>query len=182
MNQIIQDLEGDFDLKFFKISLCSIMIIAVFSLNAFALSSSTYADLSQSSSTVQNLISYANNYSDFITSDYVVFQNGQYSYYIFWGDDFEYDGISVTASEAQCISYIREGSSYDYAYKYTYSDAQNLSLTVNHSVISNIDELGSSSALYLEYKQNNRDTAFNVFILGFLFVLMILAFRRTFKA
>lgn len=156
------------------------MIIAVFSVNAFALSGTTYADLSQSSSTVQNLISYANNYDDFISSDYVVFQNGQYSYYIFWGD-LEYNGTSVTASEAQCISYIREGSGYDYSYTYTYSDKQTLSLTVNHTVISNIDELGSSSALYEEYKQNFRSTAFNVFILAFLFVLMILAFRRTFK-
>ena len=56
-------------MKFLKITLCCIMIIAVFSLNSFALSSSTYADLSQSSSTVQNLISYANNYDDFISDN-----------------------------------------------------------------------------------------------------------------
>lgn len=167
-------------MKFLKIALCCIMIIAVFSLNAFALTGSTYADLSQSSSTVQNLISYANNYDDFISSDYVVFQSGQYSYYIFWGK-IDYNGTSVTASDAQCISYIREGSGYDYAYRYSYSDKQSLSLTVNHTVISNIDELGSTSALYSEYKQNFRVTAFNVFIIAFLFVLVILAFRRTFK-
>lgn len=167
--------------KFLKITLCSIIIIAVFSFNAFALSGSTYADLSQSSSTVQNLISYANNYDDFITSDFVVFQSGQYSYYIFWGD-IEFDGTLVTASEAQCISYIREGSGYDYSYTYTYSDKQTLSLTVNHLVVSNVDELGSTSALYEEYKINYSDTALGVFMLALIFVLMCLAFRRTFKA
>lgn len=165
--------------RFLKVSLCFILILSVFSINAFALTTSTYGDLSQSNTAVQNLISYANNYPDFLKSDYVVFQNGQYSYYIFWGD-LEYNGSLVTASEAQCISYIREGSGYDYEYKYTYSDAQTLSLTVSDTVISNIEGLGSSSALYAEYESYSDNRLLFIFMLAFMFVMMLLAFRRTF--
>ncbi len=163
-----------------KILICCIIIISLFSLNAFALSSSTYGDLAQSSSQVQNLISYANNFPGFIGSDFVVFQNGQYSYYIFWGD-LKYDGSRVTADKADYISYIREGSGASYSYSYRHGDEESLSLTVNHLVTSNIDELGSSSALYEQYKSYYSEVVFYVFILAFLFVTMVLAFRRTFK-
>lgn len=167
-------------MKFLKISLCCIMIFVLFSVNCFALNASTYADLAQSSSQVQNLISYAHSFDSFINSDFVVFQSGQYSYYIFWGD-LEYNGTSVTASEAECISYYREGSGYDYQYHYVYDDSEDLSLTVSNLVVSNIDELGSSSALYEEFRSYNRDKAFGIFILAVLIVTMFLAFRRTFK-
>lgn len=167
-------------MKFTKILLCCILIFSLFSLNAFALSSSTYADLAQSSSQVQNLVSYAKNFPGFIDSDFVVFQNGQYSYYIFWGD-LVYDGNRVTADKADCISYIREGSGASYSYRYSYSDQEVLSLTVNHLVCSNIDGLGSSSALYEQYKSYYNQSVFNVFFLAILFSIMVLSFRRTFK-
>ncbi len=167
-------------MKFLKISLCCIIVFVLFTANCFALSASTYADLAQSSTQVQNLISYAHSYNSFINSDFVVFQSGQYNYYIFWGD-LNYNGSSVTASEAECISYYREGSGYDYQYRYSYDDSENLSLTVNNLVVSNVDELGSSSALYEEFKSYNRDKAFGIFILAVLIVIMFLAFRRTFK-
>lgn len=167
-------------MKVLKIMLCSVIIFALFSVNCFALSSSTYTDLSQSSSTVQNLISFANNYDSFINSDFVVFQNGQYSYYIFWGD-LKYNGTSVTADKAEYISYIREGSGYDYVYQYSYGNEEALSLTVSNTVISNIDELGSSSALYAQYKSYETDKMFFVFILACLIVSMFLSFRRTYK-
>lgn len=167
-------------MKYLKIALCCVMIFALFSVNCFALTAGTYSDLAQSSTQVQNLISFAHSYDSFINSDFVVFQNGQYSYYIFWGD-LEYNGSSVTASEAEYISYIREGSGYDYTYSYSYGDSEALSLTVSNLVVSNIDELGSSSALYEQYKSYNRDKAFGIFILAVLIVLMFLAFRRTYK-
>lgn len=167
-------------MKFLKISLCCILIICVFSLNVFAYSGSTYTDLSQSSSTVQNLISYAYNYDSFLGSDFVVFQDGQYSYYIFWGD-IDYDGTLVTADEAEYISYVRQGSVYDYSYIYTHNVDESLSLTVNKLVVSNIDELGSVSSLYEDLNHNYRVLTLFVILLAFIFVLMVLAFRRTFK-
>ena len=167
-------------MKFLKISLCCILIICVFSLNAFAFSGSTYGDLAQSSSNVQNLITYAYNYDSFLGSDFVVFQDAQYSYYIFWGD-LDYEGSVVSADEAEYICYSREGSGASYSYSYSYAEDIPLSLTVNKLVVSNIDELGSVSALYEEINHNYRVLSLFVILLAFTFVIMVLAFRRTFK-
>ncbi len=167
-------------MKVLKIFLCSVLIFALFSVNCFALTGATYADVAQSNSTVQNLISCANNYSSFRDADFVVFQNGQYSYYIFWGD-LEYNGSSVSASEAEFVSYIRQGSGYDYAYTFDYGNSEALSLTVSDLVVSNIEGLGSSSALYEQYRSYDENMYFSIFILACLIVSMFLAFRRTFK-
>lgn len=167
-------------MKFLKITICCILIVSVFSLNAFAFSGSTYADLSQSSSNVDNLISYAYNFDSFIGSDYVVFQDSQYSYYIFWGD-LKYEGSRVTSEEAEYIRYYREGSGVSYSYSYEHSEDVPLSLTVNKLVVSNIDELGSVSSLYEDLNHNYRILTVFVILLAFIFVLMALAFRRTFK-
>ena len=167
-------------MKFFKISICCFLIVCVFSLNAFAFSGSTYGDLSQSSSNVDNLISYAYNFDSFLGSDFVVFQSGQYSYYIFWGD-IDYENSRVTADKAEYISYIREGSGSSYAYTYSHGVNESLSLNVNKLVVSNIDELGSVSSLYEDLNNNHRILTVFVILLGFIFVLMALAFRRTFK-
>lgn len=167
-------------MKFLKILLCCVLIFAVFSLNAFAYSGSTYADLSQSSSNVQNLITYAYNFDSFLGSDYVVFQDAQYSYYIFWGD-IKYEGSSVTSDEAEYIRYYREGSGTSYSYTYDHSEDVPLSLSVNKLVVSNIDELGSVSSLYEELNHNYRVLTLFVILLAFIFVIMVLAFRRTFK-
>lgn len=168
-------------MKFLKFSFVFIIIFSLCSLSCFALSATTYADLSPTASHVQNLISSAMNYSDFLDSDYVVFQDSQYSYRICWAKELNYNGRVISSDDVQSISYVRNGSGYDYTWSYSYDDSDSFNLTVNHLVISNIDGVGAFSPTYDDYKYHHNSHWLLIFSLSFLGVLMFLAFRRTFR-
>lgn len=163
-------------MKFFKIFLCFVLICSVFCVSSFALSTSTYADLSSTSSTGQNLINLALNYDTFENSDFVIFQDGQYSYYIVWGD-LTYNASSVSGSEIEYISYVREGSSYDYTYSYNYGTDSAFSLTVSNLTVSNIDGLGFISTIYEEHESRLNQKIFDIFIYSTLFVIALTSLR-----
>lgn len=168
-------------MKYLKFFLCFVFLISIFSFNCFALSASTYADLSPTSSQVQNLVSSANNYKSFQSSDYVVFQDGQYSYRIVWGDDIEVNGNSLSSDKVEVISYVRLGSGFDYTWSYSYTADDTLSLTINHLVVSNIEGVGASSPTFEEYSFQHKVNVLLIFIMAFVGVEMFLAFRRTFR-
>lgn len=168
-------------MKFLKISLCFIIIISIFSLSAFALSSSTYADLSPTSSQVQNLVSFAYNYKSFKKADYVVFQDAQYSYRIVWADKINFEDNRVSASDVEIITYSRSGTTGSYTYSYDYSTDAAFSLAVNNLVVSNIEGVGSASPVYEEFISQYHTKKLLIFIMAFLGVVMFLAFRRTFR-
>ena len=167
-------------MKFIKILICSFFICSIFCINAFALSSSTYGDLSQSSTQVQNLVSYAYNYKSFKHSDFVVFQDAQYSYRIVWADKIEINNNRVSASDVEMISYVRTGTTGS-NYTYTYSTDSSLSLTVNNLVVSNVHGLGSASSMYEQFISQYQTKILLIFITAFACVLVFLAFRRTFR-
>lgn len=164
-------------MKFFKICLCSVIIFALFVVPSFALSSSTYADLSSTSSTGQNLLNLALNHDSFRNKDFVIFQNAQYSYYIVWSDNLEYSGVSVSADEIEYIQYVREGSGYDYTYSYIYGTDTQFSLTVNNLTVSNVDGLGFISTLYEEHENRKFTKEFGIFSTALLFVLALTSLR-----
>lgn len=150
---------------------------------AFALSSTTYADLSSTSGTVQNLLSYAMNYDSFLYSDYVIFQNGQYSYYIVWADKLVYSSGKVTAEgSVEYISYIRTGSNYDYSYEYFYGTDDSFSLTVSHMTVSNVDGLGFKSELYQSFRDSHYTRYFQIFGMAALLVIAFVTMRKGSKA
>lgn len=166
-------------MKFLKIFLCSVIIMVVVSLPALALSSSTYADLSATSSHVQNLLSCAMNYNSFLVSDYVVFQNGQYSYYIVWSDKLEYSSGTVSSdSSVEYISYIRTGSGYDYAYNYSYGTVETFDLNVQHMTVSNIEGLGARSELYGNFIFQNQKRLYQIFSLALITVIAFVTLRK----
>lgn len=164
-------------MKFLKICLCSVIIFSLFVVPSFALSSSTYADISSTSSTGQNLLNLAFNHDSFKNKDFVIYQDGQYSYYIVWSDKLVYSGSSVSADEIEYISYIRTGSSYDYAYSYTYGTDSKFSLTVNHLTVSNVDGLGFISTVYEEHEARQNQKTFDIFIFAILFVVALTSLR-----
>lgn len=166
-------------MKFFKIALCCVMIMVVFSMPALALSSSTYADLSATSSTTQNLISCAMNYDSFLFSDYVVFQNGQYSYYIVWSDKLEYSSGTVSSdSPIEYISYIRTGSGYDYSYNYSYGTDETFSLNVFNMTVSNVEGLGSRSELFSTFLSQHQSRLYQIFSLAIIIVIAFVTLRK----
>lgn len=152
--------------------------MSMFCINSFALSSSTYADLSATSSQSQNLISYAMNYDSFLYSDYVIYQSAQYSYYIVWADKLEFKNGTVTGDNIEYISYIRSGSGYDYQYNYDYGTDDSFSLSVNHMTISNINGLGFKSEYYNSFLDSHYNKYFIIFVLAGIFVLVLTSLRR----
>lgn len=164
-------------MKYFKICLCCVIIFALFSVSSFALSSSTYADISSTSSTGQNLLNLALNHDTFKNKDFVIYQDGQYSYYIVWSDKLVYSGSSVSADEVEYISYIRTGSSYDYAYSYTYGTDTQFSLNVNNLTVSNVDGLGFISQIYEEHENRKFTKEFGIFSCALLFCIALTSFR-----
>lgn len=163
-------------MKYFKICLCCVIIFALFSVSSFALTSTTYADLSSTSSQGQNLLNLALNHDTFKNKDFVIYQDGQYSYYIVWGD-LTYAGSRVSADKIEYIRYYREGSSYDYTYSYIYGTDTQFSLTVNNLVVSNVDGLGFISTLYEEYENRKFTKEFGIFSCALLFCIALTSFR-----
>lgn len=170
-------------MKFFKIFLCSVIIMAVFSMSAFAFSTSTYGDMSSNSTQVQNLLSLAMNYDSFLYSDYVIFQNGQYSWYIVWSDKLEVSSGAVSSEgPVEYISYIRTGSGYDYSYNYTYGTDESFSLSGTHLTVSNVDGLGFKSELYQTFRDSHYTRYFQIFGMAALLVIMFVTLRKGSKA
>lgn len=163
-------------MKLLKIILCFLIICSVFVIPSFALSTSTYADLASNNSTGQNLLNLALNHDSFENKDFVIFQNGQYSYYIVWGD-LNYNGSYVTGSEVEYISYIRTGSVSNYVYTYTYGTDTSFSLSVADLTVSNIDGLGFISPTYEEHESRRYQKIFEIFIYAALFVIALTSLR-----
>lgn len=155
--------------KFFL--LICVLILSVSSV--FAYSGSTYTGLSQSNSTVQNLISYAANYEGFYDKDYVVYQDGNYSYYIVWGDLTSANDV-VSGVNVDCIHYYRSGSAGSYEYNYTHSVESTFQLVVNHSVVTSISGIGGASSLYHQLKFYHFGLYLIVFITGFIFASLLI--------
>lgn len=167
-------------MKYIKISVVVVLLLCVLSVNALAFNGSTYGDMASSSTTTQNLLNFAMNFDSFKNSDYVIFQNAQYSYYIVWGD-LTYNDTSVTANQINYVQYYREGSGYDYIYNYAYGTDNAFNLNVGNVVISNIEGLGMSSNLYRDYEYYQKTDLYVILFGGALLVIMILTFRSVAK-
>lgn len=136
----------------FTIGLCLVLCAIVFFANsAFALSTSTYSDVTSSGSTVNTLLSLIPDRGSG-KYDYLVFTNSSDSYYCFYGNDFEINNNVISASDCQYIHYYRLGQTYSYTYDF---GSQNLSLTVNNIVCSNLDLQKASNSFSFDEYQNN---------------------------
>lgn len=152
------------------------LLVALMSFNVSALTvSDTYSDVSSTSSQAVNLVNYAANYDSFIDSEFVVFCDVQYSYYIVWGDLELSDGI-VSGTDVEYIHYYRTDSYNSYTYEY--GTDVSFALNADNLCTSNIENYGFRSSAYETFKFNDNVNKSLVFILGFLFVIMILKLRR----
>lgn len=158
---------------------CLIFILCTFVVSigsAAALSSTTSAALNSNNTTANNLISYAVNYDDFLSSDYVVYQEGTYSYYIVWGNLKYNNSVITNDGIVNYVHYYREGTPGDYNYTYVYNTDDNFSLNINHSIITNITGAGGNSITFIEhYFYKN---AMFLFIFSVAVLLCLLFLRR----
>ena len=156
-----------------------VLLFCLGSVQVSALSISSYAHTTSTSSNVINLINYAQSFDSFRNSDYVVVQSDQNDYYIVWSDQLTYGGM-VTGSDVEYIRYYRTGTTgTQNTWYYTYGTDQSFNLNLSHIVTSNINELGFTSAVYDTYQTNQNINSMLIFFGGFLFVIMLLNLRRT---
>lgn len=150
---------------------------------------SLYATVASTSNNALNLLYRAINYESFKDSDFIIFQDGQYSYYIVWGDLAASD-TRVTGSDIEYIRYVRNGSTYDSYYTYDYGTDSSFSLALSseYQTTSNLPGVGfvSMAAVQYDYYYQAAEKYMSVLdmfvlLLAFVFVLMICAFRGTNK-
>lgn len=159
--------------KFICICLC----LFVFAFPCSALSHTTYSGLSQSNSTVQNLISMAMNYDNFIDSKYVVYQAGQYDYYIVWGDlILNENGQIVSNGDIIYIRYHRVDNFN--TYEYSPNTDSNFTLSVMDMIVTNVGGIGMQSQLFREYYTQQNIIYFCIFGFSALFVIMLTRLRK----
>lgn len=161
--------------KFFVLILTFLFLIS-FSLPCFALSHNTYADLSQSNTTVQNLISHAVNCTSFKDSKYVVYTPAQNSYFIVWGDLSANGSVISSSNEVNYIEYSRDS---DYQYRYYYSTIDNFTLSVYDTVVTNLENIGMQSSLYDEYIFREKFSDFSILLLIISFLIFLFLLKRS---
>lgn len=159
------------------------IFILIFSITVIPCSALTISSSNHSlgtNSTINNLISVANSYDDFIYSDYVALQTNDYEYYIIWGKDFVINDNIIVADNVQYIKYYREQTSgYSSTYFYNYGEAETLSVnTYDYIITSNIG-YGSTSTIYDSYETNYYSLFLIVFVVAILFAIMLCNFRRS---
>lgn len=154
-----------------------ILLLFLFALPSSALTSTSYADLASTSSQAINLLNYAYNIESFSDSDFVIYRDNQYSYYIVWGD-LVFSGQSVTGSDVEYCRYYRTGDAYSSSYLYDYGSASDFSLDIVYAIVSNIPNCGFAMPTYFEYLFYDNFDYFVIFSISFLFVLMLKVLRR----
>ena len=159
--------------------ICIILCLFLFALPCSALSHSTYSGLSQNNSNVTNLISMALNYDNFLESKYVVYQSGQYDYYIVWGDLYiNGSGNIVSDAEVIYIRYYRTGSGTNYYYEYLPGTDSSFNLTPYDMIVTNVGGIGMQSQLFREYDYQENFKKFAIFGTSVMFVILLTKLRK----
>ena len=146
--------------------------------------SNLYGTVTCTSTQASNLLYMAMNYESFKNSEYIIFQDEQYSYYIVWGDLYIEDGVVKEVESIEYIHYYRSGSSnYDYTYVYEYGTDTSFDLYLDstYQTTSNIPGVGFVSMVSAQYNFYSSASDFYIFGTALLFVVMICALRGTSK-
>lgn len=141
---------------------------------------STYGDVTSTSTQANNLINYAMSYESFKDSNYVIFNDVQYSYYIVWSDDLNLNSNNiVTATNIEYVHYYRDSTSgYSSNYVYDYGTDSSFTLSSSYVNTSNLPNYGFKSVLHSEYINFELEKNFLIMMLAFIFVIMVKNLRR----
>ena len=143
--------------------------------------SSLYGTVTSTSTQAVNLLNYAMSFDSFAGSEYVIFNDSEYSYYIVWGDLVYEDGGISSKGEVEYIHYYRTSSSgYTGTYLYECGNDSSLVLSLSDEYIctSNVAGVGFVSQVGEQYEFYNTATMLLVFAVAAIFAIMIKVFRR----
>lgn len=142
---------------------------------------SVYADLLSTASQSTLLLNYAQNQVSFANSEFVIFNDAEYSYYIVWGD-LEYSSTSnlILADDVEYAHYYRTSSTgYNSVYDLDVGTDTLLQLDLDDfMVVSNLDDVGYASVLHEQYNFYSDMRFFVLFGVSFLFAIMVMLFRH----
>ena len=128
-----------------------------------------------------NLLTYAMNFDSFKGSEYIIFNDSDYSYYIVWGD-LKREGSRVISSGAvEFIRYYRTTSSgYSGTYMYDHGSDNSFSLSLSDEYVttSNISEVGFRSQVGEQYEFYDSASMLLIFAVAMIFAIMLKVFRR----
>lgn len=148
-----------------------LLLLRIFGIFSFALTTSTYNDTLGTSTTCNNLLS-------FVPSNcaYVVFQNGESSYFCFYGSpsDFEINDNVISGNNLKFVSYVRTGAYGTYSYS---QGTDNLRLTVSNVIASNLKTDLLTSSSYNYFSTSIQHLSF-VAMLVFFPIILITNLRR----
>lgn len=163
--------------KFSFIILTVVLMSCGLSFSSSALSvAGTYSDVASTASQANNLINYAMSYDSFIDSDFVIFCDQQYSYYIVWSDELTVDGSAVSGSDIEYIHYYRQSVTGS-QYTYVYGTDSIFNLFSDNICTSNLPEFGFSSSVFAQYEYQHHITLLFILIASFGFVITIKLLR-----
>lgn len=140
-----------------------------------------YSTVSPTSSQATNLINYAASHDSFRSSEFIVFCDSEYSYYIVWGD-LKHEGDQVVCSGVyEYIRYYRTNTSgYTGTYIYAYGVSDNLRVNLSNENIatSSLAGAGFVSSGYETMKYQDSVILFLVFMAAMIFAIMVKSFGR----
>lgn len=142
---------------------------------------SLYGTVTSTSSQAVNLLNYAMSFDSFKGSDYIIFNDSEYSYYIVWGDLSYDEGFVESSGAVQYIRYYRSSTSgYTGNYSYTTGSDSDFSLALSTEYIctSSVPMAGFTSQVGEQYEFYNSASMLLVFAVAMIFAIMLKVFRR----
>lgn len=142
--------------------------------------SSLNGTVTSTSSQAVNLLAYAMSFDSFRGSEYIIFNDSEYSYYIVWGDLYEENGKIVSDGNIEYIRYYRTSSSgYTNIYQYALGSDSSfvLSLSEEYICTTSVDNVGFVSSVHQEYGFYQSAIMLMVFVVAMVFAIMIKNFR-----
>lgn len=131
--------------KFFFIIISVISVLLCCMLPCSASSYSTYQDVLQNNSTVNNLLSLRSNKQKDL--HYIAFRSSSNEYLLVMSESFNESGKTVTADSVDIIFYDSDLGSSN-STRYFSTQQNNFSLTVNHVVVSDFLEFSSKNETF----------------------------------
>ena len=159
----------------FIVLILILVFVMSFSLSASAMVfTSSYGDMTSSSSQATNLINFAMGYDSFITSDWVCFRSGQNDYYLVWGDELEVNNRTVSGSDVEYVRYFRASNQAEWSY--IYDSDTTFALTSDYVCSSNLKNYGFSNPTYSEYLFEYRVKGLLIIVTGLVFAYVVYNF------
>lgn len=143
--------------------------------------SSMVGSVQGTSTNAINLLTYAMSFDSFKGSEYVIFNDSDYSYYIVWGDLKHENGQVKSNGAVEYIHYYRTSTSgYNSVYSYQVGGDSSfvLDLSSEYITTSNIEEVGFRSQVGEQYEFYNSASMLLVFAVAMIFAIMVKVFRR----